>query len=543
MPIEDILVYHEETKHHRNRMARSPGYLDWQNQPNPFRFYQGTDRIHLPFLKEDPELPYSDLYTPAKVRPQPLTIASVAAFLELSLALSAWKSNGVGRWSLRINPSSGNLHPTEMHLLLPAGVTEACGIFHYVPLWHLLELRTVIPSALWSRVAQHFNSDGFLMALTSIFWREAWKYGERAFRYCQLDVGHAIGCLSFAARINGWSLTALGDLSDLQIQTLLGFKAIGWQPADQEHPDLLCWVSTQAEVEPIFDLPDSIIASFGLLPNCGQPNKLSAESTTWDLITDAAHASRKPRTVTVLPEITARTPPPTAGTDVALTAARVIRKRRSAQNYDKNRKITVDQFLSILEQTHSRPGCPPFNPFPDFCRIDLFLFVHQVEDFTPGLYFFLRDEARLDALKGAAAQEFAWSKPYAGVPLYFLSEGDYRVTAIEASCFQEIAGFSAFSLGMIAALPRAVQDAPYRYRHLFWEAGMIGQSLYLGAEAHGLRGTGIGCYFDDEIHDLIGFQDNSFQSLYHFTIGHPVEDERLTTLTPYHHIPKTGGEK
>jgi hypothetical protein len=62
---------------------------------------------------------------------------------------------------------------------------------------------------------------------------------------------------------------------------------------------------------------------------------------------------------------------------------------------------------------------------------------------------------------------------------------------------------------------------------------MIGQTLYLEAEAAGIRGTGIGCYFDDEMHDLLGPSDRSWQSLYHFTVGGPVEDTRLTTLPPY----------
>jgi hypothetical protein len=65
---------------------------------------------------------------------------------------------------------------------------------------------------------------------------------------------------------------------------------------------------------------------------------------------------------------------------------------------------------------------------------------------------------------------------------------------------------------------------------------MIGQVLYLEAEAHGVRGTGIGCFFDDAVHDMLGFSDNRFQSLYHFTIGKPVEDSRLTTYPPYHHL-------
>ncbi len=78
-----------------------------------------------------------------------------------------------------------------------------------------------------------------------------------------------------------------------------------------------------------------------------------------------------------------------------------------------------------------------------------------------------------------------------------------------------------------------------RYRHLFWETGMIGQVLYLEAEAQGFRGTGIGCFFDDAVHEILGFNDNQYQSLYHFTIGEPVEDPRLMTYPPYHHLKQT----
>ena len=65
---------------------------------------------------------------------------------------------------------------------------------------------------------------------------------------------------------------------------------------------------------------------------------------------------------------------------------------------------------------------------------------------------------------------------------------------------------------------------------------MLGQVLYLEAEAAGIRSTGIGCYFDDVFHDLLGIQTDAFQSLYHFTVGSPIEDLRLTTLAPYFHL-------
>jgi SagB-type dehydrogenase family enzyme len=537
MPPIDILKYHQETKHHRHRMARSPEYLDWQKQPNPFRYYQGTDRFNLPFLKKDPELSYQDLYTPVKAQACPLDLNSLAAFLELSLALSAWKATLSHRWSLRINPSSGNLHPTEAHLILPPTIFESAAIFHYTPFRHALELRAVIPKLLWKKITAHFQSDGFLIALTSIFWREAWKYGERAFRYCQHDLGHALGCLNFAARINNWSLTCLFNLSDQEIQTLIGIDRIQWEPTDQEHPDILCWISPTKTTAPIHDLPSSIIKDFRLLSFSGEANALSPSSIVWDVVEAAAQASQKPRTATVATVL--KSLPQSHVKEVSISATKVIRNRRSALNYDGTKKISAEQFFAIIEKTLTYPNSSLFNMLPDLDQIDLLLFIFLVQDLAPGLYFLIRNEAHLPLLKSTTRPEYYWKKIHADLPLYHLAEGDFRIEAIEACCFQEIAGFSAFSLGMIAPLPRVVKTAPYRYRRLFWEAGIIGQVLYLGAEAHGLRGTGIGCYFDDEVHDLIGFKDNSFQSLYHFTIGYPIDDQRLTTLPAYHHLDRT----
>jgi hypothetical protein len=60
--------------------------------------------------------------------------------------------------------------------------------------------------------------------------------------------------------------------------------------------------------------------------------------------------------------------------------------------------------------------------------------------------------------------------------------------------------------------------------------------LYLEAEAAGVRGTGIGCYFDDAFHDRLGLRGVEFQDLYHFTVGGPVDDPRLVTLPPYAYL-------
>src|ERR1700737_2901560 len=154
-----------------------------------------------------------------------------------------------------MSPSSGNLHPTEAYLILPALPGVTAGIFHYNSYLHALEPRAEVPETLWQQIKQHLHSDGFLVALTSIFWREAWKYGERAFRYCQHDVGHALAALSFSANLLGWKVTWLNAVSDEEIARLLGFDQTQWPEFELEHTELLCFVHRSGEQRIPRDLP------------------------------------------------------------------------------------------------------------------------------------------------------------------------------------------------------------------------------------------------------------------------------------------------
>jgi len=85
--------------------------------------------------------------------------------------------------------------------------------------------------------------------------------------------------------------------------------------------------------------------------------------------------------------------------------------------------------------------------------------------------------------------------------------------------------------------PALKEHGPWFYPRLYWECGMIGQVLYLGAVASGIAATGIGCFFDDPVHQALGLEGTDFQSLYHFTVGGALEDTRLTTLPPYSDAP------
>src|SRR3972149_1871755 len=115
--LSQVFAYHETTKHHLNRYARGPGGLDWATQPDPFRRYAGASVIPLEHLKPSDRPLYEPVFIEGKLPIQPLSHRTISQLFYDSLALSAWKQVGDVRWPLRVNPSSGNLHPTEGYLV------------------------------------------------------------------------------------------------------------------------------------------------------------------------------------------------------------------------------------------------------------------------------------------------------------------------------------------------------------------------------------------------------------------------------------------
>jgi SagB-type dehydrogenase family enzyme len=555
-PLATVREYHEQSKHHFNRFARSLGYLDWATQPDPFRSFDGSRRIDLveplraarSFAPEGAaswrDASYHELFDPTASRP-PLTpgLPAVSVFLRYSLGLSAWKQAGPSRWALRVNPSSGNLHPTEGYVICGPGVAGGPpGVYHYAPDAHALEERCLFDGAAWLAALARVPRGSFLAALTSIHWREAWKYGERAFRYCQHDIGHAVAAMRMAAALMGWTCAIVPGWAPGGLASLLGADRDGdFEGAEREEPACLMLVapgrSEAGAPEPHWR--GTIEASLAGAASAGTWNgracRLSADHVQWDWIDAAAEASRAGETPAAT-QIGARRHAPAPTGAATVPAATLLLQRRSAVSMDGATTIGVDRFAALLRRLMPDAG-PPFDAFPWPPRIHLALFVHRVDGLQPGLYALARTEAAIATMRGACNEDFAWVRPPGipdDLPFFLLDHADCRRIARQLSCAQDIAADGCFSLGMLAEFDAALAEGgPAAYRRLFWEAGAIGQSLYLEAEAAGLRGTGIGCFFDDGVHQLLGVTDHTLQSLYHFTVGCPVEDTRLTTRPGY----------
>ncbi|KAL5796375.1 hypothetical protein ACOSQ2_001195 [Xanthoceras sorbifolium] len=580
--LSQVLKYHNQTKHSFTNYARGPRGLDWANQPNPFRRYVASPLlplVHLPTDNQNQnpsssssfssssdsnEVPlYSSLFQ-ALPPPAPITISSISQLFYDSLALSAWKSTGFSTWSLRVNPSSGNLHPTESYVIAPAidSVCDSPFVAHYAPKEHALELRAKIPSG-FDFLQRNFPRNSFLIGFSSIFWREAWKYGERAFRYCNHDVGHAIAAVAMAAAELGWDVKIVDGLGNEDLKKLMGLDVFpkfevpskpikGKIPEIEfEHPDcaLVVFPSGVGGFDVSYEKLSSSIKEFTALDWTGKPNSLSKEHVCWDIIHRTAEAVEKP--LTIANEFTVD---PFCASGICsescykgYTVREVVRKRRSAVDMDGVTTMERETFYQILlhclpsgsgsgEKKQKRQLALPFRVLSWDAEVHAVLFVHRVKGLPKGLYFLVRNEDHFEELQKATRPDFEWEKPEGcpdELPLYILARGDCQQVAKALSCHQDIAGDGCFSLGMVAHFePTLRKKNVWMYPRLFWETGVLGQVLYLEAHAIGISATGIGCFFDDPVHEL-GLTGSNFQSLYHFTVGGPVLDKRIMSLPAY----------
>ena len=432
--------------------------------PDPFRHYEGVPVLDLPANLPAPENRVADGPT------------FLSQLLYYSAAISASKlvpSTGL-RYALRVNPSSGNLHPTEFHFITRGLKDWPDGLFHYRPSSHMAEQRAMGEF----RIA---GSDApIVFILTSIAWREEWKYRDRAYRYCLHDIGHAWQALALAAEAMGCDSKAIVDFPDDEIARALRLNEDEW-------PMLILEISGAVRKS---DAGETVW--YG-----GQANQLSNETIPYPRI-DAIHAATK---VIVSSAVE---PAPTGSGEIELPApamsdrpfGEIARTRRSALDFvGGTRSMSFSQLSAVLEAAR---------PLPSF--VQLYLFVHRVDGLEPGVYRFWPQHAELQLVKA----------------------GDQRVAAAGLSLGQDLAGNACVAFSMIGDLDRAARAHGDRgYRYVFFEAGAIGHRLYLAAEALGLGATGIGAFYDEEVHRYLNLAPGQGQAVYHFAIGYPVPDPRL----------------
>ena len=522
-----VKIYHERTKHRSQKYADGPETLDWENQPNPFRKFEGATNHCLPLSALAFPSSITSLFGDSQ-EPVPLSLESLGAFVELSLALNAWKSLGPDRWAVRCAPSSGNLHPIEAYVITSGIAGLVNGLYHYDPQNHALERRAHLEDE------QSNLPSGFFVGLSSIYWREAWKYGERAFRYTHLDLGHVIGSLCAAASSLGWKISPVSQLAPENLATVLGTnRTEDFRGAEPECPEVLLHINSRPETES--HNQHGYETRWSLVKWRGRANCLDLRPMyRWPVIDQIQQATAGVGTPP--PESITQEPARVDKRLVAnMTAGQLIQHRRSAQAFDPEKYLPYNEFLqllTLLESTCNSSSCGPIMTGD----IHLILWIHRVEEMTPGLYFMGRQRHINTALQSAMNPNFEWAPIHDDqltVGLWKLSALDNPRLAKAIHCHQSIASDAMLLVGCVSDFSTAVEQSGWNYRGLHWKCGLIGHRIYLSAEAMGYRATGIGCYFDDEYHDLLGLSDTDYQALYHIAIGKPRLDKRIEDFPPY----------
>jgi SagB-type dehydrogenase family enzyme len=551
---DQVKAYHQRTKHQLQRYAAGPETLDWDAQPDPFRAWAGSPLTVLPLVADTLLTPWSDLAVPGRVSARAVSRSALGALFELSLALTAWKQQGPDRWALRANPSSGNLHPTEAYLMARGVPGLADGLYHYAPREHALALRALMPEG-----APRPEAPQLWVGLSSVQWREAWKYGERAFRYCQLDAGHALGALRYASAVLGWQARVVPGVGHAELAALMGLdRDADFGLAEREEPELLVQILPMAaSALGAADVPQAPSPWMEGVSWHGQANRLDAHPMyRWPVIEEVARATRGAGQIAA----TASHPSsadqagvsvvaagseamtPIASARHAWPAAQVIRERRSAQHFDRRGQMPAEAFFRLLRALMPAAGMP-WDAWPATARVHPVIFAHRIDGLASGAYVLPRSSAGQAQLANTLLKGQAWQpvkEAPADLPLFGLVENPGLAGTMRTlSCHQAIASDACLAVSLLAEFDEPVDADPSAYRSLFQEAGLIGQVLYLQAEAEGYRGTGIGCYFDDAVHELLGMAGSHLQVLYQFTVGVPVVDTRISTEPPYAHRAST----
>jgi len=478
--------YHERTKHSAESLRRNQHGLDWENMPDPFRHYEGVPVLDLPADPPSPEIPALAVlqgeYGSTLAADGPEFLSQL---LYYSAAISASKvvpTTGY-KYALRVNPSSGNLHPTEFHFVTRGLKQWPDGLYHYRPSSHMAEQRATGDLKLM------VGNGPIVFVLTSIAWREAWKYQDRAYRYCLHDIGHAWQSLALAARAMECETFAYGHFPDDEVAQACRFSEDEW-------PMLLVEIRNAPVREP--DAGETVW--YG-----GLPNVLSKERIAYPRINSIHEATKLGGGI--LPDQTARTGSGEIELPAPASSGRafgeISRTRRSALDFRGGAEsMTLAELSAILAVTAQ----PLSADFANVRFVQLYLYAHRIDGLSPGVYRYWPEHAQLELIRS----------------------GDQRVAAAGLSLGQDLAGNACVAFSMIADIDGAVRSHDDRgYRYVHFEAGAIGQRLYLAAEALGLGATGIGAFFDDEVHHYLNLGRGQGQVVYHFAIGYPIADPRI----------------
>jgi SagB-type dehydrogenase family enzyme len=473
--------YHHATKHSPVSIRQDPHYLDWSNQPAPFKIYPGLNPIPLPADLPNTAVPALEAVKNSVVTRDELIIPDlrqIAYLLYYSAGITKKLVYPRQTIYFRAAACAGALYPIEMYLVCAALPGLEAGVYHFSPAdFALRRLRGGDYRGFLSRTCGDepgIQKAPAVLVYTAITWRSSWKYRARSYRYHFWDAGTMLANTLAACAALGLPASVVMGFVDQDLNHLLGIDGrrekslallpVGWADAVQdpmeEVPEL------KLEVEPL----SAQWREYPLIDELHQASMLVDAQTVnqWRNV-DFRSKSSPPRggQYHLIPLDASAYPP--------RSLEAIILKRGSARRFERE-PITFGELSTILEQATS--GFPSDWRTPQSSLFnDLYINVHAVDGLPPGSYRYRPGEDHLDLIQS----------------------GDFRQPSAYLCLDQPLGGTSSATLFYIADLETILERYGNRgYRLVQLEAGITGGKLYLSAYALGRGVTGL-TFFDDEV--------------------------------------------
>ncbi len=489
--------YHDKTSYQRQSLGGH--FLDWGNQPSVLKQYPGLERVVLPAVTSWPEVKLSRLLAADLPRTaQEIDKTDLARILALSHSVTATTRHSGMEFHFRNAASAGALYPFELYVATGGVKGIDDGLFHHgiVPQsltilrrgYLLREIRTAMNES-------SGHNRGLVFFLTSIFFRSAWKYRARSYRYDLLDTGHLLENLVLALRAAGLNCVVHYDFDDDRVNELLGVDRTrevclamvsanlrqDASPGNASTPGLLAEQIAAAsrtareeteypEVRSIHSESSRIVSCRGRAVDMGEHHGL--EPKAWEEVPE----------LSPWPEIA--------------SYSDAVRTRRSSRNFVKH-PMGRDCLDGLVDAVcASGDPCAPAEA--DLGSVHAGFLAASVEGLDSGFYLIDRTRRRIGRVRPGSLIE----------PMVQVCLGQEWL----ANCAAHL---------IFMTNPEALETiwGSRGYRYAMLTAGRLGQRIYLAATAMKLGCCGIGAFFDQEAATLLGLGQGS-RMLYLLGVGH-----------------------
>jgi SagB-type dehydrogenase family enzyme len=497
--------YHDGTKHSSWSIRNNPHFLDWANQPLPFKIYPKLEPLPLP--RDMPQTGVAALsaisqsahWSRADTVPD---LQDLARILYFSAGITKQRPYPGGELYFRAAACTGALYEIELYLVTGDLPGLDGGVYHFNPADVSLRLlrkgdfrgNLSQATALVPAVAQAPAT----IICTGTYWRNAWKYQARTYRHFGWDNGTLLANMLAVATASGLPAGIVLGFVDADVNRLLDLntrrevslclvpigRAEAPPPAPREAPalglDVIPLSKREVEYPAMLEMHDA------------SSLKSEEEVPQWRGKQPALPSPAAAGEAVLLQPL----PPEEQPKD---TIEQVILRRGSTRTFDQTASVTLAQLSTIF--ACATRGLPADFLEPGAQLNDLYLILHSVEGLKPGAYFFRREQNTLELLK----------------------EGEFRSEAHHLGLEQELPADACMDIFFLADLARILDRYGNRgYRAVQLEAGAIGGRMYLAAYAQRLGATGL-TFFDDDVIRFFSPHALGKSAIFLLAIGKPLK--------------------